>query len=240
MKSYIKLTLVTIFALAFSACGGNASTSTGEPASAMEATAVAEIVSATQTAVAQLQQVPTETVTNTATLSTDYENTAPIQMQLISGVYMLEGTDQVVTAAQAAALLPLLTSLKGISVGAVITQEQVDSLVAQAVSVLTAGQIQAITAMQITQETAISAMQQLGVTMGGPGQGDGNAPAGGMGQPPQGTPPAGGPGPGAGVQPLNADQMGTPSIDGMQPGVGFVPPELIEALIEYLQGKVAS
>ncbi|MBN1450039.1 MAG: hypothetical protein JW963_03415 [Anaerolineales bacterium] len=165
MRIYIKLTLMTIFALALSACG-SASIPTEENASAMEATAIAEIVSTTftQTAVARAEQLPVETDISAATLTSDYENAAPIQTQLIIGIYMLEGSGQAITAAQASALLPLLTPLKDISnSNNTISQEQIDTLMAQAVSVLTTEQIQAIVAMQVTQETIMSAMQQLEV-----------------------------------------------------------------------------
>jgi hypothetical protein len=66
-----------------------------------------------------------------------------------------------------------------------------DKLVADIQAEMTPEQIAAIAAMQITQETAMTILQELGITLGGPQGGGGNAPPGG-GQPPQGTPPAGG------------------------------------------------
>ena len=244
MKKIIIVILI-LLVLPLTACGG-ASIPTEEAASAMEATAIAEVVSTSQAATASAEALPTETLTANATLSTDYENAAPILMQVVIGLYQLESTGQAVTAAQAQELITLLTSLKDISANNTATQEQTNALVEQVVSLLTPEQIQAIAAMQITQETAMAAMQGLGISLGGPGQRNGNAPAGDMGQPPQGdlpggTPPAGGPG-GAGGPP-NADQMGTPPAggpDGMQRGANIIPPELLDAIIEFLQTKIAS
>ena len=215
------------------------------PAKAVSVTGTG--VAAEDTSLTVDGQLPTGTVVVTATLSTDYTDAESIQMQLIIGILQLDGTDQAVTAAQAITLLPLLTSLKDISLDSANAQEEIDSLVTQAVSVLNAEQIQAIADMQITRETALSTMEQLGVTMGGPPTGSENAPpAGGMEQPPQGTPLAGGMGqppqgqmpqgaPPTGGQPPDAEQMGTPRSDGMQRGSGLVPSELMDVLIEYLQ-----
>ena len=237
----ITISILTMLALLLTACS-SASTPTDEPASAMEATAIAEVVATTRAATALAEQLPTEMLAVATNLTSDYENAAPVLMQLIVGLYQLENTDQAITADQATSLLSLLTSLKDAYTNT-ITQEQIDSFVTQAVSVLDPEQIQVIAAMQITQETAMSVMQQLGVNIGDPGQGDGNPPSGGMGQPsqgdmPGGTPPAGGPGGNGG--PPNAHQMGTPPADGMQRGGGFIPPELLDAIIEFLQTKTVS
>lgn len=226
---------IILLALFLTACGG-ASTPTGEADSALDATAIAEVVFATQTAAAPVEQPPLETASPALTLSTEHSNAAPVSMQLILSLYQLEGTAQAVTAAQAITLVPFLISLKEVSADTTIAQEQVDALIEQAVSVLTVEQIQAITAMQITPETAMSAMQQLGLTLGGPGQGDGKAPDGNIGQPSQGIPPGGGPG----DQPPDAGQMGTPPTNGMQRSAGFLPPQLIDALIQFLQEKAGS
>jgi hypothetical protein len=64
--------------------------------------------------------------------------------------------------------------------------------------------------------------------MGGPDQG--GAMPGANGQPPEGTPPAGAQGGGAGVPPSDGR-------NGQQPGGGMIPSELITALIELLQTK---
>ena len=229
------ITLWTVFGLLIVAYGC-APASIGEPASDIEATTVAEVVTTMQAATASVEQLPTEAPAAVATLTSDYQNAAPILMQVMVGIYQLENTGQAVTAAQAQELLSLLTPLNGAIAGDIITGEQVDALTKQAVDALSADQIQAIAAMQVTQETAMSFMQGLGLNMGGPGAGDGKAPAGGMGKPQQGAPPAGVPG----EQPPADGQVGMPPTGGMQRGAGTIPPELLEAIIEFLQTKTAS
>jgi len=227
-----------LLALLLTACG-SASELTEEAASAKEATAIAEAVTTMRAATVPTDQPSTETSAISATLNSDYENAAPILQQIIIGIYQLENTDQAVTTTQAQEFLTLLTSLKDISACDTATQEQVDALVEQATSVLTPEQIQAIAAMQITQGTTMTVMQALGLNMGGPGQENGNAPGDGMGQPPQsGTPPASDPGQGG--QPPTDGQMGTPPTDGAQRNTGFISPELLDAMIEFLQTKITS
>lgn len=238
MKEPIILCTALVFLI--TACSP-APASLEESAYTTEATAIAEVVTTMQAATASVEQLPTETPASVATLTSDYENAAPILMQVAVGIYQLENTDQAVTTAQAQELLSLLTLLKDAIAGGTTTQEQVDALTQQAVAVLTPEQIQTIAAMQVTQEAAMSVMQELGPGMGGPGMGAGNPLSGGMGQPPQGdmpqgTPPAGGPG----GQPPTDGQMGMPLAGGMQRGVGSIPPALLDALIEFLQAKTAS
>jgi len=237
----ITIVILTLLALLLTACGG-ASTSTEGTASTIESTAIADMVTTMQTATAAVIELPTEAPLVTATLTSNYENAAPILMQVVLGVYQLENTAQAVTATQAQELLSLLTPLNDATAGNTVTQEQTDALAEQAVSVLTSEQIQAIADMQITQETAMTVMQGLGLSMGGPGQGNGNPPSGDMGQPPQGEMPGGAPpaGGGPGGQPPADGQMGTPLADGMQRGAGFIQPELLKAIIEFLQTKIAS
>ncbi len=254
MKKAITLLLfATLSGLMLMACGNNAASTSEATLEAAKATNVAEAVSAAQTADVPTVPVPTETVASTATLNTDYENAAPVQMQLIIGILQLEGTDQVITTEQATTLLSLLASLKDIAAGSDREQAQIDAIVSEAVSTLMDEQIQAITAMQITQETAMSLMQELGIELGGPQQGAGDPPSGEAGKPPKGVgnPPAGDGGqppqgngspPSVdGAQPPQGDMaQGTPSTDQEQRNTGFIPTELIDAVIEYVQSKTAS
>ncbi|MBV5323322.1 hypothetical protein JZU51_00895, partial [bacterium] len=69
---------------------------------------------------------------------------------------------------------------------------------------------------------------EKGINMGGPGQG--GAMPGANDQPPEGTPPTGAQGAGAGAPPSDGQ-------NGQQPGGGMIPSELITALIEMLQTK---
>jgi hypothetical protein len=192
-----------------------------------------------------------------ATLNTDYENAVSVSMQLLLGTIQLEGTTNAVTKEQTAALIPLWTNFKSLSESMRPAQgepgqqgqpnatsqaadsglqTQLDEIIEQIQSAMTMEQVQAIAAMQITQETSRAIMEEQGITMGGPQQGGGQPPAGG-GDMPQGTPPDGGGQPPAGGE----GQMGTPP-DGAQPGGmgGFLPAELIDALLELLTQKAAT
>jgi hypothetical protein len=120
-------------------------------------------------------------------------------------------------------------------------QTQLDEIIKQIQSTMTADQIKAIAAMQITQEISQTIMEEKGIAMGTLQNGNMNGgrqpPAGG--EAPQGEPPAGGPG--GGQQP-GADQMGTPPTDGGMRGggMGFISSELIDALIQLLAQKNGS
>lgn len=225
------LLFLSILTLILSACG-IASTPTEEAVTVQDITAIAEIVSGTQTAVAPVIANTAISKASTSLLSTEYANAAPAEIQLLVGILKLEGTDLIITPSQATSLLTLLNSLKGNSA----TQEQVTSIIQQAQAILSAHQITAIANMQITQESAMTIMQEQGLGMGGQGQGNGNQPpqAGDM---PQGTPPSQ---PGGQGQPPDASQMGTPPADGTQSNRGLFPPQLLDLLIQYLETKAAS
>jgi hypothetical protein len=111
-------------------------------------------------------------------------------------------------------------------------QAQIAEVIKQIQASMTPEQIKVIAAMQITQEIAQTIMQEQGLVMDNPQQGTGNGGQPPQGDMPQGTPPAGG----LGGQP-NGDQMGTPPADGMQQGMGFIPQELMEVLIQLLEEK---
>jgi PBP1b-binding outer membrane lipoprotein LpoB len=224
--------LLTLLVLILTACSG-ASASIDEAATVQEATAVDDSVSPSQTALAPTATLES-TVTSSPGLSTDYENAAPVSMQLMLGITQLENTDLAVTPAQAESFITVLNFLKDLSANSSATQKQFDSLIEQAQALLTAEQIAAIAEMQITQDSAMSLMQQLGSAMGNPPQGGGGQPP--QGNLPQGTPPAGGPG----GQPPSGNPMGTPPANGMQPNMGFVPPPLLDALIQLMQSKTTS
>jgi hypothetical protein len=263
----ITLTMLIILTFLISACASNAPIAEAGPK--IEESSVQK-----PAAPDAAQQKPEQPVqTDSSGLTTDYENSVPITMQLLLGTIKLEGTDQSVTAEQAAALTPLWTNFKSVSESMKSqggpgqgqgqgqgqqanatpqpadneAQKQVDDIVKQIESSLTGDQIKAIVDMKITQEMAQTIMTEQGITMDGPQQGDGNAqgggqpPSGGNGDMPQGTPPAGGPG-GDGQQPSGDQQIGTPPAGGMQSGggMGFIPSELIDALLKLLAEKTAS
>lgn len=226
--------LLTLLTLILTACGA-ASSSTGQADTVQQATAIADIVSATQTALAPVA-TQAVTTTNSATLNTDFTNAAPVEMQLLVGMFKLEGTAQAITSEQAKSLITLLTSIQGNT----LSQDQITSTIQKVQAVLTADQINAIAQMQITQQTAMTIMQEQGLSMGGRGQGNGGQQPPQDGTVPQGTPPAM---PDGQQQPPDGQGQPPAQPDGNGPqdqGAGMIPPPLLQALIQLLQTKVSS
>ncbi len=220
------LIALTLSTLILTACGA---TATEQPASVQEATAIAQIVSTqlAQTASAPMETIPTQVaVTTASTLNTDYTDAVSVAEQLLAGTFLLVDTNLSPTGEQTAQLIQLWTSLKD-AVQNSTAQEQTDALVQQIESAMTAEQVKAIADFKVTRESMMAVLQDKGVTMGGPQQ-NGR----GAGAPPQGTPPAGGPGEG-GTPP---EMSGTPGAGNPPTERGnFIQPELIEALIQFLQ-----
>jgi len=215
--------LLAILALLLTACGTNTQPTVAVD-TVQEATAIADIVAATHTA-----QAPVATETASAasaiTLSTDYENSVAVPMQLMIGILKLEDTELAITSTQAESFISLLTFLQDLSTNTSATQEQIDSLVEQVQSILTEEQITAIANMHITQDTVMELMRQQGMTRGELPQRNGNPPP--QGDMPQGTPPAGRPG-------------GEPPAGGMQLNESFAPPPLIDMLIQLMESKTTA
>jgi hypothetical protein len=221
------LIALTLSTLILTACGA---TATEQPASVQEATAIAQIISTqlAQTAsVAPTEIVPTQTAATTASaLNTDYTDAVSVAEQLLAGTFLLVDTNLSPTGEQTAQLIQLWTSLKD-AVQNSAAQEQTDALVQQIESAMTADQVKAIADFKVTRESMMAVLQDKGVTMGGPQQ-NGR----GAGAPPEGTPPEGGPGEG-GTPP---EMSGTPGAGNPPTERGnFIQPELIEALIQFLQ-----
>lgn len=249
MKKII-LTLPIILGLFLGACSSTASATENTDSSA-SSTLVADLVNQNLTASAPLAPQSSPEA-ETVQLTTDYTDAVSTEMQLLLGSMKLEGTAQAITAEQASLLIPLWINFKTLSQSMMPAQgdmgqgqpnstpqpqtadteaqTQITELTKQIQASMTAEQIKAIVSMQITQESSQAIMQELGLSVGGPQQGNGNQPP--QGDMPQGTPPAGGPG----GQP-GADQMGMPPTNGMQRGMGVVSQELIDALIQLLEQK---
>lgn len=231
-RLFITLTLLTLL---LTACGAAAPTE--QAVSAQDATAIAQLVStqlAQQTESAPTQASPTQAGTTSSALSTDYTDAVSVAEQLLTGTFMLADTNLSLTGEQTAQLIPLWTSLKE-AVQNSTAQEQTDAILQKIESTLTAEQVKAIADFKITRQSMMSVLQDKGVTMGGPqGNGNGGPNGQGAGTPPDGTPPAGGPGDGNGNPPQanGAPMAGNPP----QGRGGFLPPELIDALIQFLQG----
>ena len=184
--------------------------------------------------------------------------------QLLAGTLKLEGTDLAVTANQAKQLLPLWQTLQELSNSNTSADQEINAVVDQIKSSMTAQQMAKITAMKLTQQDIMSLMSQTGVLSNGanatitplamnffPGgnnsQGGraqaGGAPGGGM--PPGGGAPGGGgiPSGGGGIPSGGGGMMGgaagastTPQAPRQMPNQ--VPAPLLNALIDLLQKKV--
>jgi len=245
------ITILTFFTLVISACGTAQNTS---PTQLPEATQV--IATAVTT---------TNTTSSNAITPTASEEASALQLAI--GTLKLDDTSEAVTASQAAKLLPLWTTLKNLESqahphpqqqGGVQTpvalgndtaaQQQIAAQVKLIEDAMTSKQMQAIANIQITNDNMKDILQGLGISMtqgaspagGMPGGNAGNGMGPSQGSAPQGTPPTGGmPGgnAGNGMGPgQGPTTMGTPQT-GMGPGGGFIPTELIDAVIQYLTKK---
>ncbi|MGZ9221081.1 MAG: hypothetical protein ACXW4Q_03155 [Anaerolineales bacterium] len=203
--------LFTLFVLLLSAC------SAASPSSE-----ASDTLSSAGTAIAPTNVVADSSATDLPPVG---ENAIPTSIQLLAGLTQLENTALAVTSTQAESLLPVLNYMKELSTNRSATQEQFDALIEQARSILTEEQNTAINNMQLKQETIMSLVPQRG--------NGGQPPQGNL---PQGTPPEGAPD----SQPPSGDPMGAPPADGLQPNRGFVPPQLLDALIQLMQNKTAS
>jgi hypothetical protein len=247
----VLLAALTLLLLSLSACASQPPvTNTSNAAPVAQAADTANTV-VDQAPAATPTSAPQAAPTNTVRLNADYDQAVSVEMQLLLGTFKLTGTEQAITKDQAATLVPLWTEFKtfsqsmqpaqgapGQGQGSTTpqaptvnpeTQTKITALVEQIQAAMTPEQIQAIAELKITQAAAMTIMQEQGIALGGPRQGDGNNPGAGN-QPPQGTPPAGDPN-GGGQPPADGQK---PGGDGRQGG-GFIPSELIEALLKTLQ-----
>lgn len=176
----------------------------------------------------------------------------PATTQLIVGTFKLEDTEQAVTAEQAAELLPLWQTMQVLSESDSAADQESEALIAQIQETMTAEQMQAITDMNLTRADVMSIMQEQGLAMGGGPAGQNNNSQGGNtnggggfrpgGEIPGGAPPGGFPagGPGGSSSGLTPDQIATAQASRQQQSGSFIPPVLINALVEYLQEKADS
>jgi hypothetical protein len=196
----------------------------------------------------------------TGRLNADYENALPVESQLILGTLMLEGTDNAVTAEQAAQLLPMWQMMKELESSDTAATQEKGGLIEQIQETMTKEQIQAIAAMKLTQSDAFAYMQKAGLmqrpkqsgTPAASGSTSGNFPADAGGAPPAGFTgggdmPAGGGGPngrtGAGTSGganLTSEQIATMEARRASGGSGGNSSVLLDALITLLGTKQAA
>ena len=114
--------------------------------------------------------------TSGSALDTSYEGALPVMNQLALGTLQVEGTDNAITAGQASTLLPLWQALRGALSSQNAAQTEIDALLKQIESGMTADQIAAIRDMRLTQSSLVEWAQSNGVSLGGafgPGGGQG-------------------------------------------------------------------
>ena len=126
--------------------------------------------------------------------------------KLALGTLKLEGTEQAVSAEQAAELVTLWQAYQALSNSETSSAVELDAVVKQIQKAMTSEQIQAIEAMNITRESMAEIMQSLNLDFGRPGS-EGTPEAGfefgsdgGM-TPPDGAPSGGGTNRGSGTRP---------------------------------------
>ena len=174
----------------------------------------------------------------------------PATTQLIVGTLKLDETEKAVTAEQAAELLPLWQTLQVLSESDTAAQQETEALITQIQETMTPDQMQAITDMNLRRQDMMSIMQAQGVAANGSSQNSssqrGNSSSGGGrvfgpggGGPPDEMPGGGGFGPFGQGQNLSEDAIATAQAS-RQANANFVPPILINAVIEYLQKKMGS
>jgi hypothetical protein len=128
---------------------------------------------------------------------------------LLVGTLKLDGTDQSVSADEAAKLLPLWQAYRSLSNSQTAAEAEVDALLDQIESSMTAEQVKAIEALNLTNTDMMDMMQSMGGGMGPQGTPNpkstpgadfpsggfqsGNPPSGSAGSGPSGNPPSGGP-----------------------------------------------
>jgi len=168
---------------------------------------------------------------------------------LLIGSLKLDGTAQAITPAQAAELLPLWQVYSELTTSDTAAQAEKDALVKQIEETMTAEQMQAIQAMNLTSQDSFSLIQEMGLGRGSASSysdsasssQSGGAAFGGGGMPAGGPPPdmgggGGFAGAGGGGTSLAQEQIATAQASRSQGmGAGFLPPALLNALIEYLQ-----
>ncbi len=225
MKRIIVATIFSILALTLSACGTAAASGQSNSTGGSPGTYAGASNSAGS---APINGTPTDGLT---------------ALQLAAGILKLDGTSNAITAQEAAKLLPLWQSLQQTESSATPSggfgtpgarpnaamMQQVSAQFAAIQSAMTPEQIQAITAMNLSRQDIFAAFQQAGIAVAGPGVGFGGFQSnGGTFTPPaRGTPGAFGNG-------------GTPRAGGRQGFSDFLPPSVVNGIVQFLQKKAGS
>ena len=172
-----------------------------------------------------------------------------MEEQLLVGTIKLESTSLAVTSAQADELLPLWETLQSLASSSTAATQEVDAVVSQIESSMSAEQISSITAMKLSQQDLLAATADAGATTttsSSVNTSGTNAaqPQGGAGATGAGAPPAdmGGGMPASGaVSSTGQGQTGTTQTVSSQTtgSTNQVSPALLNALVELLKKKIA-
>jgi len=178
----------------------------------------------------------------------------PATTQIALGTLTLDGTDNAVTAEQAAELLPLWETLRDLSTSDTAAQQEIQALDTQIQETMTDQQKQAITSMNLTRQDMFAVLQTQGTGFGngqqsnnsqnGNSSGNGNRNftfgQGAGGPPPDGGGFPGGQGFGGQGQNRSAEQIATAQAARQAGGGNRIPTPLINALVEFLKKKAGS
>jgi hypothetical protein len=114
-------------------------------------------------------------------LSEDYEDALSHRNQLLLGTIRLEGTDLALTVDQARTLLPLWQGVQSLARSGTSSELEMDALMDQIEAAYSASQMGAIYAMRLTRADLNEDAAELGIAIGGTGNGTSMAEGGGEG-----------------------------------------------------------
>lgn len=186
---------------------------------------------------------PSSSASATATTTLSMEG------QLLVGTLKLESTSLAVSSTQAQNLLPLWETLQSLATSGTAATQEVDAVVSQIESTMSAEQISSITAMKLSQQDLLAATADAGATTTtssstntystNAAQPQGSAGAIGAGAPP--TDMGGGmPASGAVSSTGQGQTSITQTVSSQTTGsTNQVSPALINALVELLKKKIA-
>ncbi len=103
-------------------------------------------------------------------VNVNYANALPVPSQLALGTIMIKDTQDAVTAAQAAELLPLWQAVQSMTSSTATSAVEFEALVTQIQQTMQPAQLQAIANLKITQESMATAFQSLGLNNFQPGR----------------------------------------------------------------------
>jgi hypothetical protein len=171
--------------------------------------------------------------TTSVTLDADYANALPVPSQLAIGTFLLEDTDNAVTAEQASELLPNYQMLQALQSSGTAAQVELDTVLNQIQGAMTDEQLTEIKAMALTTDNLFEVLQERGGLGGGFG---GGAGGGGGFRPPAGViPGGGGRGPGGGFdgnQNLSPEEQEAALAERMNSVMGAAMTRMLISMLE--------